>query len=103
MFPKVSLVAASISMRAGRSVRAHTIPESVDMSPDCTPCVTSGRLDDQTRAGALILVENVAAAEARVVRNRRRVIALPARKRRGMKWSPPNHYGGCPPNLTVRG
>src|SRR5262249_54232049 len=73
-------------MRAGRSVPAHTIPESVDMSPDCTPCVTRGRRTDRISAGALTLVDRlVAVAEATVVRNLRRVIVLPAHRRPGMK------------------
>src|SRR5215467_8972307 len=76
-------------MRAGRSARAHTMPESTDTSPDCTPCVTIGRCDERLKAGAAMVA---ALAEARVVRNRRRVVALPVRKRPGMKW-PPNHCG----------
>ena len=30
-------------MRDGRSARAQTTPESVETSPDCTPCVRRGR------------------------------------------------------------
>jgi hypothetical protein len=79
---KLSVVATSISIRAGRSVRAHTIPESVDTSPDCTPCVIIGLCAERLKAGAAnVFNAVVAVAEARVVRNRRRVIALPARKR----------------------
>ena len=40
---KLSLVATSTSMRAGRSVRAQTTPESIETSPDCMPCVMRGR------------------------------------------------------------
>jgi hypothetical protein len=54
------------------------------------PCVRVGRCGEKLKAGAAIVV---ALAEARVVRNRRRVVALPVRKRPGMKW-PPNHRGG---------
>jgi hypothetical protein len=42
----------------------------------------------------------VAVAEAKVVRNRRRV-ALPARKCADMKWPPPNQRGGCTQILTT--
>ena len=40
---KLSVVAVSTSMRAGRSVRAQTTPESIETSPDWMPCVISGR------------------------------------------------------------
>ena len=40
---KLSLVETSTSIRAGRSVLAHTTPESIDTSPDWTPWVTIGR------------------------------------------------------------
>jgi hypothetical protein len=43
MVLKLSVVAISASMRAGRSVRAQITPASVDTSPDCTPWVMSGR------------------------------------------------------------
>jgi hypothetical protein len=42
----------------------------------------------------------VAVAEAKVVRNRRRV-ALPARKCADMKWPPPNQCGRCTQFLTT--
>ncbi len=40
---KLSVVEISTRIRAGRSARAQITPESTDTSPDCTPCVTSGR------------------------------------------------------------
>jgi len=40
---KLSVVETSTSMRAGRSARAHTMPESTDTSPDCKPWVMRGR------------------------------------------------------------
>jgi hypothetical protein len=40
---KLSVVANSICMRAGRSVRAQTRPESAVTSPDWTPWVMTGR------------------------------------------------------------
>ncbi len=43
----------------------------------------------------------VAAAEPRVVRNRRRVVALPERKRPDMKEPPTNHRGGWGAFLTA--
>jgi len=98
---KPSVVAASINIRAGRSARAHTIPESSDTSPDCTPCVIIGRCDNRLKAGAARpSTADIAVAEARVVRNRRRVVALPVRKRPGMQW-PPNHYRGWTRFLTA--
>src|SRR5215510_11678759 len=84
-------------MRAGRSARAHTMPESSDTSPDCTPCVAIGRCGERLKAGAAMVV---ALAEARVVRNRRRVVALPVRKRPDME-RPPNHRGGWTRFLTA--
>jgi hypothetical protein len=61
-----------------------------------------GRCGERLKAGRAILVGPVVAiAEARVVRNRRRVVALPARKRPDMKWPPPNHRGRCTPFLTT--
>jgi hypothetical protein len=43
MVLKLSLVATSASMRAGRSARAQMTAESEETSPDCTPWVTRGR------------------------------------------------------------
>ena len=37
------VVATSTNIRAGRSARAQTTPESADTSPDCMPCVIRGR------------------------------------------------------------
>jgi hypothetical protein len=100
---KPSVVAASISIRAGRSARAHTIPDPSDTSPDCTPCVIVGRCDNRLKAGAAKpSTADIAVAEARVVRNRRRVVALPAHERSDMKWPPPNHRGEWTRYLTVR-
>src|SRR5262249_2656555 len=100
---KLSVVAASISMRAGRSVRAHTIPESVDMSPDCTPCVTRGRRTDRISAGALTLVDRlVAVAEATVVRNLPGVIVLLEHRRTCIKWRLTNKGGRWTCFLTAR-
>jgi len=63
-------------------VRAHTIPESADTSPDCTPCVIIGLCAERLKAGAASVFNAVVAvAEAKVVRSRRRVVALPVRKR----------------------
>ena len=99
---KLSVVAASINMRAGRSVRAHTIPELPDTSPDCTPCVIIGRCAERAKAGAVRLPSAfVAIAEANVFKNRRRVVALPVRKRPDMSWSPPNHCGRWARFLTA--
>ena len=43
MVLKLSVVAISTSMRAGRSARAQTTPESMETSPDWMPWVMSGR------------------------------------------------------------
>jgi hypothetical protein len=48
-FLKLSVVATSTSMRAGRSARAQTTPESTDTSPDWMPWVISGRSAAQLR------------------------------------------------------
>src|SRR5262249_16511700 len=68
MFLKESVVAISTCMRAGRSARAQTMPQSVDTSPDCTPCVMIGR-----SAARLIAGQAIAAVEAETdLRNARR-------------------------------
>ncbi len=73
---KLSVVAASTSMRAGRSVRAHTMPQSVETSPDWTPCVTAGRSAARLRAGlAIPPTAPIAADDAAAASNRRRVSA----------------------------
>jgi hypothetical protein len=41
--PKLSVVEISTCMRAGRSERAQTTPESTPTSPDCSPWLTAGR------------------------------------------------------------
>jgi hypothetical protein len=74
---KLSLVAISTSMRAGRSARAQTTAESQETSPDWIPCVMSGRSAARLIAGlAMPLV--TAPAAAAVIRNRRRVSDAPA-------------------------
>jgi hypothetical protein len=74
---KLSVVAASIRRRAERSARAHTTPESAETSPDCTPCVIIGLSAQRLNAGAATLPKAAAvAAEAKDVRNRRRVVTL---------------------------
>jgi hypothetical protein len=100
---KLSVVAASIRRRAERSARAHTTPESAETSPDCTPCVIIGLSAQRLNAGAATLPKAAAvAAEAKDVRNRRRVVTLPARGRPDMNLSPPNHRGGWLRFLTVK-
>ena len=43
MVLKLSVVAISTCIRAGRSVRPQTTPESTPTSPDCNPWVMTGR------------------------------------------------------------
>ena len=43
MLSKLSVVETSTRMRAGRSARAHTTPESIETSPDWMPWVMRGR------------------------------------------------------------
>jgi hypothetical protein len=43
MVLKLSVVAISANIRAGRSARAQTTAESLDTSPDWMPWVMSGR------------------------------------------------------------
>ena len=71
---KLSVVATSTSMRAGRSARAQTTPESAETSPDCTPCVISGRSAARLRYGlAIDPMAEKAVADAAVANSRRRV------------------------------
>src|SRR5215467_15467911 len=72
---KLAVVEMSSCMREGRSARAHTTPESVEMSPDCRPCVMIGRSSARLtngRAMPPLVVKAVAAAL--VARNVRRVV-----------------------------
>ena len=73
---KLSVVAISICMRAGRSVRAQITPLSRPTSPDCTPWVISGRSLARLMYGRATLS---AAAEVDTVRNFRRVRRADAR------------------------
>ena len=77
MVSKLSLVEASTSMRAGRSARAHTMPESTETSPDWMPCVISGRSAARLRRG--FASEATARLEVERTRNCRRVHAREAR------------------------
>src|SRR5215470_1373119 len=76
---KLSVVAISICILAGRSVRAQTTPESTPMSPDCRPWVMSGRSAARLRYGLAMPPAHVsavvvsAAADAEPVMKRRRV------------------------------
>src|SRR5262245_57562159 len=64
MCRKLSVVETSTSMREGRSARAHTMPESVDTSPDCKPWVICGRSPAKLRLGLATPSMTVAAAAA---------------------------------------
>jgi hypothetical protein len=75
-FLKLSVVATSTNMRDGLSARAHTIPESIETSPDWMPWVMRGRSAARLRAGLAIPTAAIAADDAPTVRKRRRVSAL---------------------------
>src|SRR5262249_20660062 len=102
MVLKLSVVATSTSMRAGRSERAQTTPESTDTSPDWMPCVITGLSAVRLSAGAARPFKAVAAAEdAKPLRNRRRVSGAPGRMLTAM-WPPQSNRGGrCAPFLTA--
>jgi hypothetical protein len=87
MILKLSVVDTSTSMRAGRSARAHTTPEPMETSPDCTPCVIIGRSAARLMKGLPIPVA-IAAVEAKPVSKRRRVSGSPFRNKTVM-WPPP--------------
>src|SRR5262245_13105352 len=102
MVLKLSLVATSTSMRAGRSARAQTMPLSPDTSPDWMPWVISGRSPARPRAGLPMLpAATIAADDAAVARNRRRVRGAPLRELTAIGPPPSNQCGGsCPRRLT---
>src|SRR5215510_11261647 len=98
---KLSVVATSTSMRAGRSARAQTTPPSVDTSPDWMPWVMTGRSAARLRYGLAIPPSAVMDSEdAAVVTNRRRVSNACDRNDSAM-GSPRLIRGGpCLPILT---
>ena len=67
MSRNVSLVATSTSIRAGRSARAQTTPESADTTPDCMPCVICGRPGAKLKEGYAMPPIAVQAAVATVL------------------------------------
>src|SRR5262245_16507399 len=92
---KLSVVATSTSMRAGRSVRAQTTPPSVDTSPDWTPWVMTGRSAARLRYGLAMPPSAVMDSEdAAVATNRRRVSK--ARDRNDSAMGPPRSIRGGP-------
>ena len=48
---KLSVVATSTTMRAGRSARAQIMPDVVSTSPDWRPCVMTGRDEARLKPG----------------------------------------------------
>jgi hypothetical protein len=66
-------------MRAGRSARAQTTPELVEASPDCTPCVTTGRSAARLIAGLAKLPITPADTVADVLFRKRRRVSEGAR------------------------
>src|SRR5262245_35807315 len=93
-------------MRAGRSQRAHTTPESTETSPDCSPWVMHGRSAARLRQGLAGTPAAVRAADDRLVRrNSRRVSACArdaCRSLTAIGPPPSNHGGTCPRRLTER-
>ncbi len=74
MLLKLSVVEISTCMRAGRSARAQTTPESVPTSPDCSPWVMIGRSAARLKYGLAIPPAIViAAVETEAPMKRRRV------------------------------
>src|SRR5262245_20585437 len=71
MVLKLSVVATSASMRAGRSARAQITAESSETSPDWMPWVMTGRSAARLRYGLRTTADIVVDAAA-VARNRRR-------------------------------
>ena len=71
---KLSVVDTSTIIRDGRSARAQTMPEEPDTSPDCTPCVTTGRSAARlTNGRAMPPAADKAADEPSVASSRRRL------------------------------
>src|SRR5712692_4969641 len=102
MVLKLSVVATSTSMRAARSARAHTMPESTDTSPDWMPWVMIGRSFARLREGLAMPPSTVTAAVAPAVdKNRRRVSDAPLRMVTAMGPPPSNHGGPCVRRLTT--
>jgi hypothetical protein len=101
MSRKLSVVATSTCMREGLSQRAQTTPESVDTSPDATPCVMAGRSGARLSDGRAMPPKAVIAAEAATVFiSRRRVSAAPGRALTAIGPPPSNHGGRCLRFLT---
>src|SRR3981189_103120 len=73
---KLSVVATSTSMRAGRSARAHTTPESTDTSPDWTPWLICGRSAARLIEGRGMPPAAVSALEAPAMARKRRRLGL---------------------------
>src|SRR5918998_5428609 len=69
---KESSVATSKKTRLGRSTRAQTTPELVDTSPDCSPCVITGRLAARLMLGNAMPPDKLARPAALPVASRRR-------------------------------
>src|SRR5215211_4624503 len=102
IYLKLSVVEISTSMRAGRSLRAHTMPESTETSPDWTPWVTRARSAARLRYGLAIVPAAVIAADAAAVpRKRRRVSDARCRMMTAIGPPPSNHGGPCPLCLTT--
>ena len=77
---KLSVVAYSTCMRAGLSVRAHTMPLSSDTSPDWMPWVINGRSAARLMYGrAMPSSVTSAAAEPALASRRRRVMRVEMR------------------------
>src|SRR5262245_23348243 len=99
---KLSVVATSTSMRAGRSARAQTMPESTETSPDWMPWVMTGRSAARLSEGLAMPSSRPTAAVAPTAdRNRRRVSDARLRMVTAIGPPPSNHGGPCVRRLTT--
>ena len=91
-------------MRAGRSARAHTMPESTETSPDCRPCVMRGRSAAKLRAG--LATPSIDCRRSRRTGRRQERFGATEPRRQACE-SPlgllkPIRAGRCPRRLTAR-
>jgi hypothetical protein len=102
MVLKLSVVATSTSMRAARSARAQTMPESIETSPDWMPWVMTGRSAARLSEGLAMPSSRLTAAVAPAADRKERRVS-DARLRRVTAIGPPpsNHGGPCVRRLTA--
>ena len=102
MVLKLSVVAISTSMRAARSARAQTMPESTETSPDWMPWVMTGRSAARLSEGLAMPSSRPTAAVAPAAdRKERRVSDARLRMVTAIGPPPSNHGGPCVRRLTA--